>query len=210
MSLKRQPEGIAAFRAAVDRSPKEWAAYRNLAFAQLSSGDADGAMATLQGGIGRVANPEPLEMSLAVLYQKNGKADAAIQLYDNALRKDPQSDAIANNLAMLLADSRHDSASLDRANALAARFSSSPNPELLDTYGWILYRRGEAAGALNALQTASSKAPNVPVLWYHLGMAQLLSGQKAAARDSLNRSLKSGQNFPGMDDAKAALEKLGT
>jgi Tfp pilus assembly protein PilF len=210
MSQQRQSEGAAAFKAAIDREPKNWAGYRNLAFAQLSANDATAAIATLEGGIGKVTTPEPLEMSLAVLYQKNGKPDAAIQLYDTALRQDPQSDAIANNLAMLLVDSKRDPASLERAKNLAARFSTSSNPELLDTYGWVLYRRGEATGALTALQAASSKAPNAPVLWYHLGMAQLLSGQTAAARDSLNRSLKSGQSFPGMDEAKAALEKLGS
>jgi Tfp pilus assembly protein PilF len=59
-----------------------------------------------------------------------------------------------------------------------------------------------------ALQNASSRAPNLPVLWYHLGMAQLLAGQTAAARDSLTRSLQSGQNFAGMQEAKAALDKL--
>jgi Tfp pilus assembly protein PilF len=209
MAQQREPEGAAAFRAAIDREPKSWAAYRNLAFAQLNAKDTNAAIATLEGGIGKVTTPEPLETSLAILYQKNGKPDAAIQLYDNALRQDPQSDAIANNLAMLLVDSKHDPASLERAKSLAARFSTSSNPELLDTYGWVLYRRGETAGALTALQAASSKAPNAPVLWYHLGMAQLLSGQTAAARDSLNRSLKFGQSFAGMDEAKAALEKLG-
>jgi cellulose synthase operon protein C len=124
------------------------------------------------------------------------------------LRQDPQSDVIANNLAMLLVDTKRDPGSLERAKELAAHFSTSNNPQLLDTYGWVLYRSGEAAGALTALQAASSKAPNLPVLWYHLGMAQLLSGQTEAARDSLTRSLKSGQTFSGVEEAKAALAKL--
>ncbi len=39
-------------------------------------------------------------------------------------------------------------------------------------------------------------------------MAQALAGQTDAARDSLTRSLKSGKNFTGMDEAKATLDKL--
>jgi len=39
-------------------------------------------------------------------------------------------------------------------------------------------------------------------------MAQLLAGQPAAARDSLAHSLKAGQNFDGIDEAKATLDKL--
>jgi hypothetical protein len=39
-------------------------------------------------------------------------------------------------------------------------------------------------------------------------MAQALVGQADAARDSLTRSLQSGRDFFGMDEAKATLEKL--
>ena len=41
-------------------------------------------------------------------------------------------------------------------------------------------------------------------------MAQASAGQAEAARDSLTRSLKSGKNFSGMDEAKATLEKIAT
>jgi predicted Zn-dependent protease len=208
MAQKRDAEGIAAFAEAIKREPKNWAGYRNLAFAQLATHDVNTAIATLQDAIGKVTNPVQVEVSLGVLYQQNGRPDDAVRLYDSALRQDPQSDLIANNLAMLLVDTKRDPGSLERAKQLAARFSTSDNPQLLDTYGWVLYRHGEAAGALTALQAASSKAPNVPVLWYHLGMAQLSSGQTDAARDSLTRSLKSGQAFSGMEEAKAALDKL--
>jgi tetratricopeptide (TPR) repeat protein len=208
MSQKRGAEGAAAFVEAIRREPKNWSGYRNLALAQLDAHDINTAIATLQAAIGKVANPVQLEMSLGVLYQQNGRPDDAVRLYDAALRQDPQSDVIANNLAMLLVDTKRDPGSLERAKELAAHFSTSNNPQLLDTYGWVLYKSGEAAGALTALQAASSKAPNLPVLWYHLGMAQLLSGQTEAARDSLTRSLKSGQTFSGVEEAKAALAKL--
>jgi Tfp pilus assembly protein PilF len=59
-----------------------------------------------------------------------------------------------------------------------------------------------------ALQSSAAKTPNSPVLLYHLGMAQALAGQADAARDNLTRSLQSGRQFSGMDEAKATLEKL--
>jgi tetratricopeptide (TPR) repeat protein len=208
MAAKRTPEGIEAFKEAVTRDPKSWAGYRNLAFAQVANHDTSGAIATLQNAIAKVTSPEQLETTLGVLYQQNGKPDDAIRMYDSALRQDPQSDVLANNLAMLLVDAKRDPASIERAKRLAARFSNSDNPQLLDTYGWVLYKGGEATNAVTALQAASSKAPDLPVLWYHLGMAELLSGQTQAARESLTRSLKSGQNFSGMEEAKATLDKL--
>jgi tetratricopeptide (TPR) repeat protein len=207
MSQKRSAEALGAFRMAIEREPKDGAAYRNLAYAQINDHDDNAAIATLQGAIGKATNPGPLETALGELYQRTGKPDQAIQVYEDALRRDPQSDLIANNLAVLLVNKK-DPASLERAKQLSVRLSTSTRAEFLDTYGWVLYKQGDAAAAVAALQSASAKAPDLPEPWYHLGMAQVLAGQSDAARDSLTRSLKSGQSFSGMDEAKATLDKL--
>jgi tetratricopeptide (TPR) repeat protein len=208
LSQKRTADAIAAFKSAIEREPKHWPSYRNLAVAQSIDHDNDSAIATLRGGISAVASPEPLETELALLYERIGKSDDAIEVYEASLRRNPSSDAIANNLAMLLVNHRTDQASLDRAKLLSARFSASANANFLDTYGWVLFKRGDAAAAVTALQSALSKTPESPVSLYHLGMAQALAGQSDAARDNLARSLKSGKNFSGMDEAKATLDKL--
>jgi len=131
-------------------------------------------------------------------------------VYEDALRTNPQADIAANNLAMLLITYKKDPRSLDRAKLLSARFANSPNPAFLDTYGWVLYKRGESEAAVATLQNVLTKTPDSPTLLYHLGMAQASAGQANAARDSLMRSLKSGKNFAGMDEAKATLDKLST
>ena len=61
---------------------------------------------------------------------------------------------------------------------------------------------------MTALQNATFKAPQLPELWYHLGMAQKLAGQNDAARSSLTKSLQAGRNFSGMDEAKSTLDTL--
>jgi Tfp pilus assembly protein PilF len=151
---------------------------------------------------------DSLNGELAALYVRNGNADLAIQVYENALRRNPAADVAANNLAMLLVTYRKDQRSLDRAKDLTARFASSVNASFLDTYGWVLYKRGEAAAAVATLQDVLAKEPNQPVALYHLGMAQALAGQSAAARDSLTHALESGRNFAGIEEAKATLDKL--
>jgi tetratricopeptide (TPR) repeat protein len=208
LSQKRNADAMVAFKTAIEREPKNWLPYRNLAYAELLNKDNAAAIATLQGGIGKVAGPEALEAELAALYEHIGKPEDAIGVYDAALRRNPNSDVIANNLAMLLANYRKDQVSLDRAKQLSARFSASANANFLDTYGWVLYKRGDAAAAVTALQSALSKTPDSPISLYHLGMAQALAGQSDAARVSLSRSLQSGKNFSGMDEAKATLDKL--
>jgi tetratricopeptide (TPR) repeat protein len=208
LSQGRTADGIVAFKSAIDRQPTEWVPYRNLAYAQFTDHDTDGAVATLKGAIAKVPSPEALETELATLYERVGKLDEAISVYEGSLRRNPKSDVIENNLAMMLVTYRKDQASLDRANQLSAAFSTSPNANFLDTYGWVLYKRGEAMAAVAALQTALAKMPDSPVSLFHLGMAQALAGQTDAARDSLTRSLKAGKNFTGIDEARATLEKL--
>jgi tetratricopeptide (TPR) repeat protein len=208
LTTEQPNEAAAAFKTAIERNPKLSVAYRNLATAEHMSHDDDGAIATLKGGIDKAANPEALETALAGLYDSLGRPDDAAEVYEAALRRNPQADVAANNLAMFLVTHRKDQASLERAVKLSARFAESPNPDFLDTYGWVLYKHGDANAAVVALRDVLAKAPQSPIVLYHLGMAQFLAGQSDAARDSLTRAVKSGKNFPGMDEAKATLDRL--
>jgi len=210
LSTQHAADAETAFTAAIERQPKWWVPYRGLALAQAANRDNAAAVATLRGAMDKVQQPQPLRLELASLFERLGKTDDAIQVYEDELHTNPQADAAANNLAMLLITYKKDPQSLDRAKTLSARFAGSANAAFLDTYGWVLYKNGESAAAIAALQTALSKAPDSPISLYHLGMAQASAGQDDAARDSLARSLRSGRTFSGMDEAKATLEKLAT
>jgi predicted Zn-dependent protease len=208
LSTQRAADAASAFKIAIERAPKWVVPYRNLAIAQLADHDSSGAIATLQSGIDKSDGAEALQTELAALDERLGKPDDAMQVYEAALRRNPTSDIASNNLAMLLVTYRKDPASLERAKELSARFASSNNPSFLDTYGWVLYKRGDAAAAVSVLQTVLTKTSESPVSLYHLGMAEALAGQPDAARDNLARSLQSGKNFAGMEEAKATLDKL--
>jgi tetratricopeptide (TPR) repeat protein len=210
LNTQRPADAAVAFKVAIERDPTWWIPYRNLALAQLAGHDTDGAIATMKGGIERASSPDALQADLAGLFERLGRVDDAISVYDGALSRNPQSDLAANNLAMLLVTYKKDQRSLDRAKALAARFAASSNANFLDTYGWVMYKHGDAAAAVGALRDALAKTPQSPVSMYHLGMAQVLAGQADAARDSLARALQTGQKFSGMDEAKATLDKLAS
>jgi cellulose synthase operon protein C len=81
-------------------------------------------------------------------------------------------------------------------------------PALLDTLGWVKLHNGDLADALTLLQKASGKAPKSPEIRYHLGMAQLRSGDRPAARQSLQVALAFGIEFQGIADARSALDSL--
>jgi len=210
LAQQRPKEAAEAFRKVMERDPKSPVGYGRLASAQMAAGDPAAAIAALQEGIAKSSVPQPLQLALAVIYDAQGQSEDAAGLYEVILQHDPRADIAANNLAMLLVTRRSDKASLERATQLAARFAQSTNPDFLDTYGWVLYKRGDAAAAVVALRGALAKAPESPVGLYHLGMAQVLAGQTDGARDSLSHALNSGRPFPGMDEAKIELQRLAS
>jgi tetratricopeptide (TPR) repeat protein len=197
-----------AFEAAIRRAPKWWIAYRDLASEQLADKEYDAAIATLRNAEKVVDAPEAIDLELAQALERIDKTDAAIAEYEELLHRYPQADLAANNLARLLATYKSDNASLDRAKVLAARFAQSANPSFLDTYGWVLYKRGEVAASVPVLERVVATVSNDPVAHYHLGMAQSQLGKKSAARDNLALAVKSGRKFAGLEEAKSTLEKL--
>jgi tetratricopeptide (TPR) repeat protein len=197
-----------SYKTAIERDPTWWMPYRGLAAAQLAAEDPDAALATLRNGEAKAAQPEQLGLEIAGYYERRGKPQEAMREYEEVVRRNPQSELAANNLAMLLVTYQKDATSLDRAKSLSARFADSSNPSYLDTYGWVLFKRGEAAASVPILERVVSKAPNAPVALYHLGMAQSQSGNAAQAIGNLTRAVNSGTKFFGLDEAKATLDKL--
>jgi len=109
---------------------------------------------------------------------------------------------------MLIATHRSDSASLERAEKLTERFANSDNPAFLDTYGWVLYKRGRYAEAIVPLEKAVAKVPQSQELRYHLGMAQMKAGRVADARKSLETAVQGEQVYPGIEEAREVLKGL--
>jgi tetratricopeptide (TPR) repeat protein len=201
-------EAQEAYKMAIQRSPTWWQGYRGLAHAQFAAKNSDGALATLRRGQPLVDQPDQLSLEIATYFEQSGRPDEAIRQYEEIIRRNPQSDVAANNLAMLLVTYKKDSTSLDRAKSLALRFADSTNPSYLDTYGWVLFKNGQAAASVPILERVASKVPDAPVVLYHLGMAQSEAGDSAQAVSNLKRAVNSGSKFSGLDEAKLTLDKL--
>jgi Flp pilus assembly protein TadD len=143
------------------------------------------------------------------LYERQGRVDEAIKLYQSLYEQNPHNELAANNLAMLLVTYRKDRPSLDQARTLTAPFADSRSPPLLDTHGWVMFKLGQYTEALPVLERASAQAPNSPVIRYHLAMAQLKSGQRDKARGNLETALTGTASFAGVDEARTVLASLG-
>jgi tetratricopeptide (TPR) repeat protein len=208
LAQKQGTAALAAFDEAIALAPAWWMPYRGKALAQLAAQQPDAAMQTMQKGLEATSGAVPLGVDLAALKEKFGKPEDAIRVYEGLLERSPTNAALANNLAMLLVTYRKDAASMERARQLVEPLKSSKDPAIINTVGWVSYKLGRYQEALPLLQQASDAMPESPLMRFHLGMAQLKAGQPDAARKNLERALQAGQQFPGADDAKAALEQL--
>ena len=150
-------------------------------------------------------------MTLAFLFEQSGQPEKARAVYEKALAADPFRWAAANNLAFLLADNpAATAADLDRALELAkqAEQQRPEDPVVLDTLGWVHYKRGDMETARTMLTSAVEKAPDNGALNYHLGQLLYESNQLVEAREKLEAAMADDKDFAGKDAAKKLLEKL--
>ncbi|HKE94861.1 MAG TPA: tetratricopeptide repeat protein, partial [Povalibacter sp.] len=210
-ALKQFDPALASFEQAIATMPTWWVPYRGAALAHLARQQPDnarGAIDMLERGVKGTNGAVELTTDLAALYERQGRPEDAIRVYEAWVQRDPRSLIAANNLAMLLVTYRTDTASLDRAQQLTEKLGSSTEPSLLNTRGWVKFKRGDYQAALDLLAQAVDKSPDSPLLRYHLGMAQLKSGNTDAARENLEAAVKSGRVFMGVKEAQAALDEL--
>jgi len=206
MTMQRPKDAAVSYTAAIKLMPGSAQPYRGLAAAMITMNQPDKAAEALESGLKATGGSRQLAVDVANLQSQTGRIEDAIKTYEAALRRNPNDNVLANNLAMLLVNERSDAASLERAGQLAERFAKSENAIFLDTYGWVAYKRGKYPDALAALEKAVAKAPSAPELRYHLGMTQLKLGMEEQARANLKTAAMAGPGYPVFEEARKALE----
>jgi predicted Zn-dependent protease len=93
-------------------------------------------------------------------------------------------------------------------HAQTAKAAMPNRPEVNDTLGWIYYKKNMTPQAIAALRDSVGRDSRNPVFYYHLGMAYAQSGDAVKARTALQQALSLRPDFPGADEARAALESL--
>jgi len=207
VSQRRLDKAKVSFKRAGEVNPKWSIPYSNLAKMSLIERDIQGAVGWLKQGFEKT-NELSLAVELAGIYERTGKADAAVALYEKLLQERPNVAVVKNNLTMLLLQGQPDQATLDRALEMTKGFALSENPIYIDTLGWVRYMRGELPDAITMLERADRGRLKLPDISYHLGMAYYKSGRNKEAIEELEQALKTDRPFQGVDEAKQTLSKL--
>lgn len=146
-------------------------------------------------------------MMLGMLHTVLKDYAAAQRNYERAIALDASFSPAMNNLAILFSDHLGQP---EKAYELAKRARDlSPNdPVVADTFGWILFRKGQYDTALRAVQLAAEKFPDDPEVQYHLGMVQYYLGQTEPARLSFRNAQAAPAGSPVQEDAGRRLAIL--
>jgi tetratricopeptide (TPR) repeat protein len=112
----------------------------------------------------------------------------------------------SNNLAWIYADS---GTNLDAALALAqAAVAKVPDtPELMDTLGWVYYKKNLPKLAIPLFERCVARAPRDASYHHHLGLAYLQSGDQAKGRAALQRALEAKPDARTAEEIRAELAK---
>ena len=146
-------------------------------------------------------------MSLAQLYVKTRDDKKAVETYERVLARKPDLWVAANDLAFFLADSGGD---LNKAQGLVQRalVQRPHDPTLLDTVGWIAFKKGDFNKAIEYLEGAKTRSTDTPIFNYHLGASYAKAGRADQAKVYLRKAVSSGPDFMGKQEAEKMLRTL--
>jgi len=143
-------------------------------------GEIDAGLALLASALDQHPNHPSLLYDRAVLLERAGKVKESVSTLEKLLKERDGDPTLLNALGYTLAD--HD-LELSRAEGLIRKsLATMPdNPAVLDSMGWVRFKRGDYKGAIGYLSHAYSLAHD-PEIASHWGEALWQSGQQQEAR----------------------------
>ena len=207
LAQKKIPQAEKAFQAAIQENAQFLPPYYELAKIYLSGEKPQKAIDQYLAVLEK--NPDQVRphMLLGTIFDMQKKYDLSEKHYRAALKVDPQFAPAANNLAYLL--SSHDG-DIDEAFKFAriAKEKLPDDPSVMDTLGWIYYKKGLYGNAVQEISDSLQKMPDNPVIHYHLGAALFHKGDKKQAKRALEKALSFNAEFDGADDARQMLSEI--
>jgi len=145
-------------------------------------------------------------VKLAIVYQGLGETTQAEDIYRKILKIKPDHVLALNNLAYLLSNTDR---KLDEAKHIVEKaFQLEPSHNVIDTYGWICYKKKEYSRAIELFKRALQISSNNPVILFHAGLTWLKLDNQENARLMMERALSISKYFPGADRAQKVLSDL--
>lgn len=148
-----------------------------------------------------------VRLSIGNIYSRQGKIDKALDEYKQVLALAPDSPVGYNELAYHYAES---GTNLDEGLGYALKaVELAPNDAaILDTLGWVYFKKENLDKAVENLKSAVASRQNSPTIRFHLGMAHYKNGDPENALSEFKNSLKISGRFKEAAKAKEMIELI--
>jgi tetratricopeptide (TPR) repeat protein len=182
--------------------------YMRLGLTLRTKGDLNGAIQALYSARAALPGNALVVDELALSLGKAGRKKEARDIYEQAIRQNPQDGMALNNLAFMMAEGG--SVDLDQALTYAQRAKQVlPNlSEVSDTLGWIYLKKNMSDNAMDVFQTLVNQKPDNSTYRFHLGMAYAQKGDKPKALEALQKALRSGPSKDEENQIRDLINKL--
>jgi Tfp pilus assembly protein PilF len=165
-----------------DRDTRETEAAVSLALIEEKRGDAAAAVRRLEKRLAGHTDDSRLVIALAAIEERRENWRHALDLVDRWLTKHPASVEALNFWGFVAADHTH---ALELANQRlqVANALEPGSGGLIDSLGWVRFRRKDSDRAAMFLEQAARLEPSDPEIQWHLGevYAERKEGERAAA-----------------------------
>ncbi len=201
-------KALAAYDRALKVSPEFTPALLDRGDVYAGKNQADRALADYSAAIKLAPHHADAQFRLGMFYQSRSRNAEANATYLALIQSNPHFAPAYNNLACLAIELKGD---LNEALVWAKKAVElqSGEPEYIDTLGQIYRARGDLKNAIAQFGHAAESRPARAEYYYHLGQALVATGAEKDGSKALRRAIEINKNFPGADDARKAIARLG-
>ncbi len=184
----RIDEGLKRLDEAIEQNPDLLDLVEPKAGLLVEAGKGEQGVSLLEEAIDKDPKNISLIYSLGALYERMGNVAMSIKTMRRVLEIDPNNYSALNFIGYSLADLNED---LDEAERLVRRalLLDPGSGAVMDSLGWVLFRKGDYQQALEYLKRANDMSPQEAIIIMHLGDTYLKLGNRKEALKHYRRAL---------------------
>jgi Flp pilus assembly protein TadD len=204
LAQKKAAPALAAYEKAYQVTPTPQLLVKVASTMKLAGRAADAGKVVAQW---RKAHPDEPVVALyaAEDHLANKEFKPAIALLEDVVKQQPGNPIALNNLAWAYQQSKDPRALPTAEQAFKVTGNS---PAVMDTLGWLLVEQGNTGRGVPLLQKAATLSPKDGDIRYHLAAGLSKAGDKAAAKQELDKLLAENAQFTQLEAARSLRSTL--